>query len=125
MKVLLVDDNTEIRRILRRLLSDLPFDILECEGGHEALVLSVEQHPEWILMDLEMAPVDGLTLTSQIRQLTPESRIVMITNHDHPRLRQAAAAAGAVGYVLKENLLELKQLLQVDQSEEHTRERNN
>ena len=111
MKLLLVDDNSEIRRMLRRLLSDLSTDIVECAEGSEVLSAYTRQQPDWVLMDIAMGEVDGITATRQLRAADPAARILIVTNHDNPTLRAAAQAAGACGYVLKENLLELREKL--------------
>jgi DNA-binding NarL/FixJ family response regulator len=59
-----------------------------------------------------MKEVDGITATREITAADPHARIVIVTNHDDPGLRDAAERAGACGYVLKENLLEVRRLLQ-------------
>ena len=81
-----------------------------------------------MLMDLEMKEMDGLVATGQIKSAFPEARIVItivrgfaqsqpgnalpwVTNFDDAVLREAADRAGACGYVLKDNLLELRALL--------------
>jgi len=111
MKVLIVDDNSEIRRMLRRLLADLSTDIFECSDGGEVLSAYTRQHPDWVLMDIEMGQLDGLTATRQIRAADPAAHILIVTSHDNAALRAAAQAAGACGYVLKENLMEVRQWL--------------
>lgn len=111
MKLLLVDDNSEIRRLLRRVLADLSTDIAECAEGSEVLSAYTRQQPDWVLMDIEMGQIDGIAATRQIRAADPAAHILIITSHDNPALRAAAQAAGACGYVLKENLLEIRQWL--------------
>jgi len=111
MKVLIVDDNRAMRRMLRRLLGDLAGVILECDDGTQAVEIFGGQRPDWVLMDIEMKELDGLEATSQIRAIDPDARIVIVTNFDDASLRTAAAKAGACGYVLKDNLIEWRALL--------------
>jgi len=111
MNLLIVDDNAAMRRLLRRLLSDLAGIILECNDGAQAVEMYGRHRPDWVLMDIEMKGLDGLEATSQIRAADPDARIVIVTNYDDIALREAAAKAGACGYVLKDNLLELRALL--------------
>lgn len=114
MKVLIVDDNSEIRRMLRRVLADLSTDIAECAEGSEVLRAYTLQQPDWVLMDIEMGLLDGIAATRQIRASDPAAHILIVTSHDNPALRAAAQAAGASGYVLKENLMEIRQWLNAE-----------
>jgi DNA-binding NarL/FixJ family response regulator len=63
-------------------------------------------------MDIQMRGLDGIAATGAIVSAAPGARVVIVTQHDEPDLREAAARAGACGYVLKENLLALKPLLE-------------
>jgi len=56
--------------------------------------------------------MDGITATRQIRASDPTARIIIVTQYDEADLREEAKAAGACGYVRKENLLEVVQLLE-------------
>jgi DNA-binding NarL/FixJ family response regulator len=62
-----------------------------------------------------MPRVGGLEATRRIRAAFPDAQIIIVTQHDDPYWRAAATQAGACGYVLKENLLELRQMLQAHQ----------
>ena len=67
--------------------------------------------PDVVLMDIAMRG-DGIMATRRIKEVHPEARIVIVANHDEPDLREAATHAGASGYVLKTNLLELRTWLE-------------
>ena len=112
MTVLIVEDNAEMRRLLKCLVLPLVETAYECGDGAEAETRYAEFQPDWVLMDIEMPRVDGIAATRRIKAAFPAARIVMVTNYDEEELRAAALAAGACGYVLKENLLELRRLLQ-------------
>jgi DNA-binding NarL/FixJ family response regulator len=62
-------------------------------------------------MDIEMPTMDGVTATRRIIAADPSAQIIILTNHDHPSLREAARCAGACGYALKENLLAVRELI--------------
>jgi len=111
MNLLIVDDHQPMRRLIKSLLADVAESISECADGAQALEAYRATRPDWVLMDIEMEQVDGLTATSQIIEAFPEARVVIVTNYDSPRLRVAARAAGACGYVLKENLFALREML--------------
>ena len=111
MKLLIVEDNQQMRREIRLFVSDLAEDISECGDGAEALAAYSAQHPDWVLMDIRMEEVDGLTATRQIKAAHPEARIMILTSYDDDALREAAHNAGACEYVTKQNLLEVRRIL--------------
>ena len=111
MKLLVVDDDARIRRLIKTVVADLAEEIFECNDGAQAQTIFAEHQPEWVLMDISMADVDGITATRRIKAEHPEAQIVIVTAHEGAALREEARRAGACGYVLKENLLELRILL--------------
>jgi DNA-binding NarL/FixJ family response regulator len=111
MKLLIVEDNPIMRRLIRRIVSDATDEITECTDGSEAVDAYAELHPDCVLMDVEMKQTNGILATRQIKALFPEARIVIVTQYDDHALRRAAEEAGAAGYMLKENLHELRQWL--------------
>ena len=111
MKLLIVEDNAHMRRWLGSLVQDLAEEIHECRDGSEALAAYTRHHPDWVLMDIKMPQTDGLTATRQIKAAWPEAKIIIVTEYGDAELRAAAQRAGACGYVVKENLSELRWLL--------------
>ncbi|MBA2736533.1 MAG: response regulator transcription factor [Pyrinomonadaceae bacterium] len=108
MKVLIVEDSPPMLKMIRRAIADWAHEICECGDGAEAVALYAEQLPDWVLMDIELGAVNGIAATRQIKNNFPEARVVMVTNYNDHEMREAATRAGACGYVLKENLLELR-----------------
>jgi DNA-binding NarL/FixJ family response regulator len=86
-------------------------EIFEC-AGLEAFFAYHSRKPDVVLMDIRMDEVDGIQATMQIKAYDPEARVVIVTDYDDDLLRQAAIGAGACGYVLKDNLLDLIRLLE-------------
>jgi CheY-like chemotaxis protein len=111
MTVLIVDDNAGIRRVVRRNLSSAVHAVWECSDGLGALAAFQEYRPDVVLMDIQMPGMDGLTATRQIRNLDPSACIVIVTDHDDDDLRQAAVEAGASDYLLKQDLMNLPDVL--------------
>ena len=111
MKILIVEDNEKMRRTIRTCVADLVEEIFECADGAEALVIYSRHRPEWVLMDLEMPNVGGFEATKQIKSAYTDARVAVVTNHDGEDLRMAAGEAGACAFVLKEDLLALRDIL--------------
>jgi DNA-binding NarL/FixJ family response regulator len=111
MTVLIVEDNSGVRSLLRRALQGTASQIWECSDGEDALQSYAEYRPDIVLMDIRMPRMDGLAATRLIRQSYPAARIVMVSDYDDEDLRQAASTAGASGYTLKQDLSELIDLL--------------
>ena len=111
MRVLIVDDNSGVRRLIRRLVSDLADSIDECDDGAEAVTMYEALLPDWVLMDIGMKHVDGLEATSAIKSAYPDARILIVTNFDDPGLRDAARKAGACGYVVKDDLFRVREII--------------
>jgi DNA-binding NarL/FixJ family response regulator len=111
MKILIVDDSSEMRQEIKGFLSEIAEQIEECSDGAQALAAYAEHRPAWVLMDLVMKETDGLAATREIKAAFPEARIIILTNYDDADLREAARSAGACHYVLKECLLDVPAII--------------
>jgi CheY-like chemotaxis protein len=111
MILLIVDDNEQMRRLICGVVGDMAEAITECGDGALALAAYAEQRPDWVLMDIRMPEMDGITATRGIKASYPEARVCIVTDYEDLELRQAAREAGAEGYVIKEDLLMLRQVL--------------
>jgi len=111
MKVMIVDDNAEIRQLIRTVLSGIATDFVECSDGNEAVSAFPTERPDWAVMDVAMRGMDGLMATREITAKFPGSHIIVVTQHHNPKLRKRAQDAGAEGFLLKDDLLELRGLL--------------
>jgi DNA-binding NarL/FixJ family response regulator len=111
LKILIVDDNPQARTMIKHYLHELADVVAECADGADALDCYEKNRPDWVLMDWEMR-TDGLTATRRIIKAHPEARILIVTQHDDDSLRDAALAAGARGFVLKDDLLALGSFLE-------------
>lgn len=111
MKVMIVDDNAQMRGLIRNVLEEVASDFVECCDGQEAVAAFEAEKPDWAVMDVAMGVMDGLTATRLIKSRFPTSQIMVITHHNNPKLRERAQEAGASGFLLKEDLLELRTAL--------------
>lgn len=111
MSFLIVDDNENMRGVIREILEDLTDEILDCPTGEEAVGLYGRHRPDWVLMDLRMQGIGGIEATRRIRSAFPDARIAIVTDHDEPELRSAAMEAGAAHFVSKEDLFLLRRIV--------------
>ena len=104
---MIVDDHTEMRRLLRSMLSDLASELTECADGAEAVAAFAQRRPDWTIMDITMKGMNGLEATRRIQKQFAGARIIVLTQHDTPQMRAAALEAGACAFVSKDNLGQL------------------
>lgn len=111
MTVLIVEDNEQMRRMIKGVITDLAESIVEHADGRNAVTYCNSHCPDWILMDIRMPLMDGIAALRLIRETCPRTPVVMVTSFDDDELREAARQAGATDYVLKDNLMRLRELL--------------
>jgi len=114
MTILIVDDNLHIREFIKEIISDLDFSIIEASNGLMALSKFKMYNPEIILMDIKMEIMDGIETTAEIRKLSSTTRIIMVTDYSEKSLIEKAMAAGANDYLLKKELLKLKNKISIN-----------
>jgi diguanylate cyclase (GGDEF)-like protein len=103
MRVLICDDSTEARRMLRTMLADdRNLEIVgEATDGGEAIALGVDLMPDIVLMDVAMPVVDGVEATRRIRELVPSARVVALAGSDDLEVVEQMLDAGASAYCVK------------------------
>ena len=108
--VVVVDDHDIVRRGLLAFLDSEPdIEVIgQAGGGAQALELlalmdSEDRRPDVIVMDLQMAPIDGIESTRQIRALYEDIEVVALTSFAEEERVHAALEAGASGYLLKDS----------------------
>ena len=104
IRVLIVDDHGIVREGLRQvLLADSDFAVVgEAADGVEALDLAVRERPDVILLDITMPGDSGLVVAQRLRQLVPESRVLILSVHDDAEYVLESVRAGAHGYLRKD-----------------------
>lgn len=108
IKVMIVDDHALFRRGLQMVLEnedDIEV-VAESGDGADAVEQAKKARPDVILMDVRMPKRTGLEATAAIKQILPESKIVMLTVSDEEADLYEALKAGALGYLLKDLAIE-------------------
>jgi two-component system, OmpR family, KDP operon response regulator KdpE len=98
--ILVVDDEPQIRRVLRATLSSNGYEVIEAQSGQEAIEMVVTERPELILLDVNMPGMNGLEACNKIR-MSFDGPIIMVTVRNTERDKIAALDAGADDYVVK------------------------
>jgi NarL family two-component system response regulator LiaR len=111
MKVLIVEDNPNMQRMLTDFVGDRFEQIYQCNDGDEAFSLYEKHQPDWVLMDWKMPNKDGIKATREIIAEYPAAKICLVTSFADELLRKEAFDAGVKGFVLKRNLSELRGIL--------------
>ena len=100
LKVLVVDDEPPIRKLLRLGLSTQGYDILDAPNGKVALEL-IAQKPDLVILDLGLPDIEGLELLRQIRQKNEGVPIVVLSSRGEEAAKVQALDLGADDYVTK------------------------
>jgi DNA-binding NarL/FixJ family response regulator len=106
--ILVVEDFALLRSsVMQWLRVRFPgFHVKGVGSAEEALEHARISRPDVVLMDIDLPGISGFEATSLFRVRSPATAVLMLTMHDTPSHRQAAAAAGAAGYVAKSELEE-------------------
>jgi len=101
VRVLIADDKRSARQGLKAFLARIPEIAVvgEAANGQESVDLTAVHHPDVVLMDVQMSPVDGLEATRRIKSQWPAVKIIILTLYS--QYRNQALAAGADVFLLK------------------------
>ena len=101
--MLLADDNSQVRERVRSLLEN-EFEVVGAvSNGQETLEQVEKLHPDVLVLDISMPDINGIDLAMRLAK--SDIKIVMLTVHDYPGFVQESLAAGALGYVIKPNMV--------------------
>jgi DNA-binding NarL/FixJ family response regulator len=102
--VLIADDHLLVRAGVKSLLEKMKeVEVIgEASNGREALNLLKENKPDLLLLDISMPELNGLDVAQRVRQESPDSRIIILSMHNHEEYVLQALRSGASGYLLKD-----------------------
>ena len=105
VRILVADDHQVVRTGLRALLeSKTGWEVCaEAANGREAVEKAGQLKPDVAVLDIGMPLLNGVEATRQIRKLSPQTEILILTMHDSELLIQEVLGAGALGYILKDD----------------------
>jgi len=100
-KILVVDDEENIRQILKEYLNEFGYEVACAVNGQEALQIYKNGRFDVILSDLVMRPMDGLELLGEIKKVDPDAIFIMITGYPSIESALEAIKKGARDYITK------------------------
>jgi DNA-binding NtrC family response regulator len=100
-KILIVDDEPAIRRILRDILEMEKYEVDEAADGMECLVKVKQRRYDVLILDIKMPKLDGMEALDRIQQLSPDTPVIMISGHADIDTAVAAVKKGAFDFVSK------------------------
>jgi two-component system, OmpR family, KDP operon response regulator KdpE len=100
MRILVVDDDPQIQRMLRSQLAARGYDVRVVDNGPDALLAVADDEPHMVLLDITMSGMDGLEVCRQLREWSSVP-IVLLTAADVPQTKIAALDLGADDYLTK------------------------
>jgi NarL family two-component system response regulator LiaR len=102
--VMIVDDHEMVRKGARGYLDAQPdiTVVAEAESGDEAVQLAREVVPDVVLMDLVMPGMDGVEATRKVKDISPRTKIIVLTSYHQDEHIFPALQAGAISYLLKD-----------------------
>ena len=103
----MVDDHAVVRKGVRSLLEKSGWTVCgEAANGKDAIEQAMALKPDLVLMDISMPVMNGIEATRQMRKLSPETRVIILSMHDAPQIEQQAKEAGADAVLVKSGSVE-------------------
>ena len=99
--ILLVDDEPDIRDVLQLSLEDMGYAVHTADNGEKALSLFHDLRPPIVMTDIKMPVLDGIELLRRIKQINPETEVVMITGHGDMKLAIESLKNEATDFITK------------------------
>lgn len=110
MKLLVVDDDTNIQRLYKEELEEEGYEVVIASTGKDALELFEKENPDIVTLDILMPDIDGISLLRKMKEQRPDIPIIMSTAYDY---RDDFAVWASEAYIVKSSDLgELKKTIQ-------------
>ena len=117
-KVLVIDDEVNVRMLTGTLLKRLGYEVLLADNGQMGLELYRQDPPDVIVLDVKMPEMDGVEVLKQIRSVDPKQPVIVVTGDGNPETEREVQALGVTEFIVKGSSLPslgdpLKRLLKV------------
>lgn len=106
MKVLVIDDEANVRTLTEMLLKHLGHEVLLADSGPKGLELFRRERPDVIVLDLKMPVMDGVEVLTQIRSVDLKQPVIVVTGDSRPATEREVRALGVSGFIVKGSALD-------------------
>jgi DNA-binding NarL/FixJ family response regulator len=108
-RTVVVDDVADFRRLIRsKLKENTECEVVgEASDGLQAVAKAEQLQPDLVLLDLGLPIINGIEVARRIRKLSPDTKILFVTQNSSREIAQGALRAGANGYLLKSEVMDL------------------
>ena len=100
-KILVIDDEKATLSMFRLFLDAYGYTVFTAENGTEGLAIFRKEKPAIVLTDIKMPGIDGLAVLQQIKEIDPNTAVIVITGHGDTALSEQAVALDAVDFINK------------------------
>ncbi|HCD53789.1 MAG TPA: two-component system response regulator [Balneolaceae bacterium] len=115
MKIMIVDDHADMRRVLGNIIQitagGKDVELFECGSGEEAIVRYPLIKPDCVFMDVELQSMSGFDVTKSIFLQDSDAQVIIITSYDTRAFRQKAQRLNVAGFIPKDSLSEIGNIL--------------
>ena len=105
-KLLIVDDESDIREFARNLFKKRKIDVLVSSGGRQALEVIARENPDLVLLDVRMEEMTGIATLRELRKTNSTLQVIMVSGVEDEDIVNEAKALGIAGYIHKPFILE-------------------
>ena len=106
LKILVVDDEVDICDFVKNFFKERDFEVFVAYDGKEAVSLVKAREPDIVLLDIKMPIMDGIEALKEIRKISPNKKVIMITAVEDADKMEEARKQGVTEYITKPLLLE-------------------
>ena len=108
IRIIITDDQALYREIAKFILNNNEnFEVIKiCENGHDAVESVKIDKPDIMLVDINMKPMSGFEVTTQVKLLAPSVKVIAFTSHDEPAYVKHMFSLGANGFITKTSTIE-------------------
>ncbi len=105
-KLLVVDDEADIREFAERFFSKRNIEVLTASGGEEALQIIKEEKPDLVLLDILMEGMTGMDVLKELRTNQNDTKVIIVTGSEDDAMVSEANRLGVSGFIHKPLILE-------------------
>ncbi|MBP5199332.1 MAG: response regulator [Schwartzia sp.] len=101
MKILVTDDSKLLRKKLRLELEKAGCEVMEAENGKEAVMLTLQEKPDGVFLDIVMPEVGGIEALRVLKEVSPELPVIMLSSAGTPQKLMETLKLGALDFIQK------------------------